>query len=109
MLGKLRTPLAVAAAAAAISVGALVVSASPASARVVCNRWGHCWHTRPYYYGAYYGYGYDPYYYDPYYYGYYGPYYGPPPYYYGPAYGGYYGPSIGFGFTFGGGHHHWHR
>ena len=111
MLGKLSTKLTTLAVAAAISLGTLVASTTPSSARVVCNRWGQCWHVhRPYYYGAYYGYGpyYDPYYYD---YGYYGPYYGPAPYNYGPAYGGYYyGPSIGFGFTFGGGgHHHWHH
>lgn len=84
--------------AAALAGGALVATASSADARIVCNRWGHCWHT----YG----------YYDPYYDGYYGdPYYRPS--YYGPGYYG--GPGITFGFNFGGGHrwhgggHHWHH
>jgi hypothetical protein len=91
------------AAAMAIAGGMVAATASPASAYVVCNRWGHCWHTwRPYaysypapYYGAYYG----PYY-DPYYSPYYGPYYG------GPYYGG---PAVTFGFSFGGGGHHGHH
>lgn len=107
MLRNLRKTLAVGAVAAA-ALGTLVASTAPVSARVVCDRWGRCWHTHRPYYGAYYGGYYD----DPYYYGgYYGPYYGPGPYYYGPPYGYYdygpsfYGPSIGFGFTFGGGHH----
>jgi hypothetical protein len=78
--------------AAALAGGALVATASSADARIVCNRWGHCWHT----YYPYYG---DPYY-DPYYY----------PSYYGPGYYGpsYYGPGVTFGFTFGGGHSHGH-
>src|SRR4029077_9372895 len=97
--------LATGAVAAAMTLGTLVVTAAPASAHVVCNRWGHCWNTHRYYYPAYYG-GpyYDPYYdYDDYY----GPYYGRP--YYGPGYGYYgYGPSVAFGFNFGG-VHHWHH
>jgi hypothetical protein len=90
---ELRNVLVKTAAAAAIAGGLVAATASPASAYVVCNSWGHCWHTGhryypPYYYGAYYG----PYpYYDPYY----GPYYG------GPYYGG---PAVTFGFNFGGGH-----
>jgi len=83
---------------AAFAGSALVATASSADARIVCNRWGHCWHT--YSYGDPY---YDDYYGDPYYYrSYYGP--------------GYYGPGITFGFNFGGGHrwhggggHHWHH
>jgi hypothetical protein len=51
--------------------------------RLVCNRWGRCWHTGPRYYGGYYG--------RPY--GYYRPY-GYRPY-------GYYGsPGVGFSFRF---------
>ncbi|HJW40606.1 MAG TPA: hypothetical protein VJ476_05170 [Rhizomicrobium sp.] len=67
-----------AAIAAALIGGTVALSATPASARVVCNRW-HCWHV--------YGYG-------PYYDGYYDPYYYP----------SYYGPGVSFGFNFGGGH-----
>ncbi|HUO90233.1 MAG TPA: hypothetical protein VMU08_13745 [Rhizomicrobium sp.] len=83
---------------AAMAIAGSMVVASPASAYVVCNRWGHCWHTwRPYYYP------YPPPYYGPYYGAYY-PYYYP---YYGPYYGG---PALSFGFTFGGGgHSHGHH
>ncbi|MEJ0025959.1 MAG: hypothetical protein WDN01_08025 [Rhizomicrobium sp.] len=63
--------------AAAILGGTAALTATPASARVVCNRY-HCWHVHGYY---------DPYY-DPYYY---------------PSY---YGPGVTFGFNFGGGHYH---
>jgi hypothetical protein len=86
--------------AAVLVGGALVATASSADARIVCNRWGHCWHTyyRPYYYGPYYGPYYDPYYYPSYY--------GPGYYGYGPQY---YGPGVTFGFTFGGGGHHGHH
>ena len=31
--------------AALVGAGALVASANSASAYVVCNRWGECWHT----------------------------------------------------------------
>jgi len=76
--------LARAAIAAAVIGGTAALTATPAAARVVCNRF-HCWHV----YGPYY----DPYY-DPYYY---------------PSY---YGPGVTFGFNFGGGHWHgghgWH-
>ena len=89
-----------------LGISALVAGASSASAVVVCDRWGRCWHAHHHYYypGYYYGaYGYpysDPYWYGP------GYAYGPPPYYYG--YGPYYyGPGVSFGFTVGG-HHHWH-
>ena len=90
-----------------VGISGLVASAAPASAHVVCDRWGRCWHTHRHYYPRYYFYGdygyrypyYDPYWYGP---GYY--YDGPPPYYYG--YGPYYyGPGVSFGFSFG---HHWH-
>ncbi|HEX4301802.1 MAG TPA: hypothetical protein VHZ78_03355 [Rhizomicrobium sp.] len=84
---KLRKVLARAALAAAVIGGTAAVTASPASARVVCNRY-HCWHV----YSGYYPYA-DPYN-DPYYY----------PSYYGP---GYYGPGVSFGINIGGGHH-WH-
>ena len=105
---RLKKILATGAIAALAGVGAVVASTAPASAYVVCNRWGNCWHVHRHYYPAYYGYPYnDPYYYNGYngYYGspyYYGPSYG----YYGPSYGYYGGPSVGFAFTFGGGHHH---
>lgn len=111
MLENLKKSVTGGAIMAAVALGTLVASEAPASARVVCNRWGYCWHVRrPHpYYGAYYGS-----YYDPYYYGYYG--YGDPYYYpydYGPPYGyygpGFYGPSIGFGFSFGGGRGFHHR
>jgi hypothetical protein len=83
--------------AALLGATALVVGSSPASAYVVCNHWGRCWHVHPhYYYPAYDGYYGDPYYYDDD--GYYGGYYG------GPYY---YGPGVSFGFNFGGGHG-WH-
>ncbi len=95
---RLKTILATGAVAALVGAGTVVASTAPASAYTVCNRWGNCWQVhRHYYYPAYYGaYG-DPYY-DPYYYNSY-----PYPY-YGPSYGYYGGPSIGFGFSFGGGH-----
>lgn len=67
-----------AAIAAALIGGTVALSATPASARVVCNRF-HCWHV-----------------YDPYYDGYYDPYYYP----------SYYGRGVTFGFNFGGGHFH---
>ena len=35
------------AAAAIIGVSALTVTASDASARVACNRWGECWRVGP--------------------------------------------------------------
>jgi hypothetical protein len=112
MPGSLRKSLVGAAIAVGVSAATLIASSESASARLVCNRWGQCWHTRPYYYGGYYGPYYDPYYssyYDPYYGpGYYSPYYYGPGY-YGPDYGYAYGPSIGFGFSFGGGHHFHHR
>jgi hypothetical protein len=84
----------------AVLVGAtaLLASAPSASAYVVCDHWGRCWHAHPhYYYPAYYygRYG-DPYYYDDD--NYYGGYYGGP-------YA--YGPGVSFGFNFGGGHG-WH-
>ena len=78
---KLRKALTSAALAAAVIGGTVALTATPASARVVCDRW-HCWHV----YSRYYD---DPYY-DPYYY---------------PSY---YGPGVTFGFGFGGGHGHWH-
>jgi hypothetical protein len=105
---RLNKILATGAIAALAGAGAVVASTAPASAYVVCNRWGNCWHVHRHYYPAYYGQYGDPYY-DPYYYnGGYGPYYSG---YYGPNYGYYGGPTIGFGFTFGGdhgwhGHHH---
>jgi len=77
---SLKTILGRAALAAVIIGGTAAVTATPAAARVVCNRF-HCWHV------------YDRYYDDPYY----------DPYYY-PSY---YGPGVTFGFNFGGGHH-WH-
>jgi hypothetical protein len=90
----LRNVLVKTAAAAAIAGGLVAATASPASAYVVCNRWGHCWNTWHRYYPPYYGAYYGPYpYYDPYY----------RPYYDGPYYGG---PAVTFGFNFGGGH--WH-
>jgi hypothetical protein len=76
------------AAAAVVVAGTALAAATPASARVVCDDWGRCWHTGPYYHHYYRPYGY----YDPYYGGYY----------YGPE------PGVSFGFSFGGGHHH-HR
>lgn len=79
---KLRKILTRAALAAAVIGGTAAVTASPASARVVCDRF-HCWHVYRHY-GPYYD---DPYY-DPYYY---------------PSY---YGPGVTFGFNFGGGGHH---
>jgi len=98
--GLLRGALAV-----LVGISGVVATVAPASAYVVCDRWGRCWHThrhyyypRYYYYGDY-GYGYP--YYDPYWYGP-GYYYGPP-YYYDRPY--YYGPGVSFGFSFG---HHWH-
>jgi hypothetical protein len=101
---RLHTLLVKSAATVAVAAGMVAATASPASSYVVCDRWGHCWHTyRPYaysypapYYGsAYYGPYYDPYY-DPYYYPYHGPYYG--------------GPAVSFGFSFGGdGHYHGHH
>lgn len=92
---RLKKILATGALAALVGAGTVVASTAPASAYVVCNRWGNCWHVhRHYYYPAYYG-------------GYYNPYYGDP--YYGyPDYGYYGGPTIGFGFNFGGGHGHFH-
>jgi hypothetical protein len=107
---RLKKILATGAIAALAGAGTVVASTSPASAYVVCNRWGNCWHVhRHYYYPAYYG---NPYYNSPYYYGSsygYDPYYYGPSY-YGPSYGYYGGPTIGFGFTFGGGGHgHWHH
>jgi hypothetical protein len=64
------------------------VSGDVQQARLVCNRWGRCWHTRRHYH--------------PYrYYGrrYYGPAYGYYPGYYRPY--GYYGrPGFGFSFRF---------
>ena len=100
---SLRKSLASGAFAAAAILGTLAASAVPASAYVVCNRWGYCWHAHRHYYHPAYYYGgpyYAPYYYD----GYYGPYYGQP--FYGPSYGYYgYGPSVSLGFNFGGGHH----
>jgi hypothetical protein len=99
---SLRKSLIGGAIATAATLGTLATSAVPASAYVVCDRWGYCWnvhHRHYHYYPAYYR---GPYY-DPYYDGYYGPYYGPP--YYGPPYGYYgYGPSVSLGFNFGGGH-----
>ena len=80
---KFKKILTSAAMAAAVIGGTAVVTASPADARVVCDRW-HCWHTHYGYYG-------DPYYYD-------SDYYGP----------GYYGPGVTFGFNFGGGGRHFH-
>ena len=84
-----------------LGISGVVVSAAPASAYVVCDRWGRCWHTHRHYYPRYYAYGdygypyYDPYYYGP---GYYGP-----PYYYGYGPGPYYyGPGVSLGFSFGG-------
>jgi hypothetical protein len=82
---RLRKVLTRTALAAALIGGVAAITATPAAARVVCNRY-HCWHV------------YDPYYDDPYY----DPYYYPS-YYYGPRY---YGPGVTFGFNFGGGH--WH-
>ena len=100
---RLKKILATGAIAALAGAGSVVASTAPASAYVVCNHWGRCWNVhRHYYYPAYYGYYGSPYY-DPYYYN---DDYGYP--YYGPSYGYYGGPSIGFGFTFGGGDHHWH-
>lgn len=79
-MSMLRKVIARTALAAMVGVGALAVTASPASAHVVCDRY-HCWHV----YGpSYYG--------DPYYDGYYGP--------------AYYGPGVTFGFGFGGGHYY---
>ena len=93
-----------------LGISGAAVSVAPASAYVVCDRWGRCWHAHHHYYPRYYaygdyGYGYP--YYDPYYYGP-GYYYGPPYYGYGYGYGYgpyYYGPGVSFGFSFG---HHWH-
>jgi hypothetical protein len=73
---NLKKLLTSAALAVAVIGGTAAVTATPASARIVCDRW-HCWHTH--YYGGYY----DPYYYP-----------------------SYYGPGVTFGFGFGGGHYH---
>jgi hypothetical protein len=75
---KFKKILTGAALAVTVMGGMAAVTATPASARVVCDRW-HCWHTRGYY---------DPYYDSDY---------------YGP---GYYGPGVTFGFGFGGGRGH---
>jgi len=42
-IGKLMTQAAI---AALIGAGAMVAATSSADARVVCNRWGDCWHVR---------------------------------------------------------------
>jgi hypothetical protein len=94
-----KKPLVGAVLAALLGATTLIASASPASAYVVCNHWGRCWHVHPHYYHpAYYGYYGDPYYDDD---DYYGGYYGGGPY--------AYGPGLSLGFNFGGGHDHgWH-
>jgi hypothetical protein len=48
-MSKFRNLLTTGAVAALLGVGAAAVSATPADARVVCNRWGDCWHERGYY------------------------------------------------------------
>ena len=91
---KLGKSVLVTAGALALIGGLMTVAAEPASARVVCNRWGDCWSTHYRHY-PYAGYRYDDPYYDPYY----RPYYRP-----------YYSPGITFGFSLGGGgYHRWHH
>ena len=64
MRSNLRKSLLSGAVATLVAAGGLVATAVPASAHLVCNRWGYCWHTHRHYYPAYYGgYAYDPYYY----------------------------------------------
>ena len=43
---KMRTLMLQGALAAIVGAGAMVATAAPASAAVVCNREGDCWHTR---------------------------------------------------------------
>src|SRR5438132_13953060 len=81
--------------AALVGIAGLFATVAPASAHLVCDRWGRCWHVYRHYYPRHYYYGdYD---YDPYGYG--------PGYDYGPPYRGYgyepyyYGPGVSFGFT----------
>lgn len=44
-MGKINTMLAAGAAVGALASGAWALSASSASADVVCNRWHECWHV----------------------------------------------------------------
>lgn len=45
-MSKVRKLLTTGAVAALLGTGALIASAGAADARVVCNRWGDCWHVR---------------------------------------------------------------